>query len=348
MKKNIIFVWHEIPTYAAYQLDFIIKKSQHNIYVVTNHFINKQIKKILKKNVFSLKIISQRKKINNIVLDKQPHVVFSSGWRYKYIQNFTNYLKRNNTNLKIVSMVDNNFKNNFRQKIGKIYFKFFLSENYDFFWVPGKSTKKLLNYYGVSKKLIFENLYNVNQNIFFNKINLHKRKNNFIFVGQCIKRKNFDILARSFIENFKNKNIRLIVITNTSKRKINKKYLKNRNIRFYFNLTSKEISNKLNQNKFFILPSKVDHWPLALLEAISTGNICIVSKNLGNIYELGSKNLTVIKEIGYNSIKRTFNLVNNYSKKKLNRIVSINKKLSKKYYLNNFYITFKNILKNCE
>ena len=245
-------------------------------------------------------------------------------------------------------MVDNNFKNNFRQKIGKIYFKFFLSENYDFFWVPGKSSKKLLNYYGVSKKLIFENLYNINQNIFYNKINLHKRKNNFIFVGQCIKRKNFDILAKSFIENFKNKNIRLIVITNTSKRKINKKYLKNRNIRFYFNLTSKEISNKLNQNKFFILPSKVDHWPLALLEAISTGNICIVSKNLGNINELNSKNLTVIKEIGYSSIKRTFNLVNNYSKKKLNRIVSINKKLSKEYYLNNFYITFKNILKNCE
>ena len=57
MRENIIFLWHEIPAYAAYQLNYIIKKSPHNIYVITNNIISKQIKKILNKN------ISQKKKL---------------------------------------------------------------------------------------------------------------------------------------------------------------------------------------------------------------------------------------------------------------------------------------------
>ena len=348
MRENIIFLWHEIPAYAAYQLNYIIKKSPHNIYVITNNIISKQIKKILKKNIFSLKNISQKKKIDKIILDRKPRIVFSSGWRYKYIQNFILYLKRINADLKVISMIDNNFKNNLRQKFGKIYFKFFLNKNFDFFWVPGKSSRKLLNYYGVKNNLIFENLYNINQNIFNNKIELHRRKDNFIFVGQCIERKNFNILVSSFIKHFKDQKNELIIITNTSKKKLKKKYINNKKIKFNFNLSSKKVSQKLNQNKFFILPSKVDHWPLALLEAVSTGNICIVSKNLGNIYELGSKNLTVIKKINENSIKRAFNLVRTYSKKKLFQISKINKKSSRNFNLNNFNLTFEKILKNCE
>ena len=53
MKKNIIFLWHELPNYAAYQLNYIIKNSPNNIFVITNRIINNQIKKILKKNIYS-------------------------------------------------------------------------------------------------------------------------------------------------------------------------------------------------------------------------------------------------------------------------------------------------------
>ena len=39
MKKNIIFLWHELPNYAAYQLNYIIKNSPNNIFVITNRML---------------------------------------------------------------------------------------------------------------------------------------------------------------------------------------------------------------------------------------------------------------------------------------------------------------------
>ena len=348
MKKNIIFLWHEIPNYAAYQLSYIIKKSPHNFYVITNRIINDQIKKILKKKIFSLQNYNEKKKIKKIILNKKPQILFSSGWRYKYIQHMIKLIKKNNNNTKIISMIDNNFQNNLRQKLGKIYFKVFLKDLFDFFWVPGNSSKKLLNYYGVKNKYIFKNLYSVNEKIFFNKNNIENRKDNFVFVGQCIGRKNFYNLANLFLKNFYGLKNKLIVITTTPKKIIKKNYLSNEKINFYFNLSPKDISKKLNENKFFVLPSKIDHWPLAFLEALSTGNICIVSKNLGNIHEFGKSNLTILKKTDDKSINIALNLVRKYSKKKLIQIATKNFKLSKNFYLNNSYTIFKKILKNCE
>jgi len=224
----------------------------------------------------------------------------------------------------------------------------FLKDKFDFFWVPGNSSKKLLNYYGVKNKFIFENLYCVNEKIFFNKINITNRKNNFIFVGQCIERKNFEILANLFLKNFYSLKNKLIIITNTPKKKIKKKYLNNKKINFYFDLSPKQIAKKLNENKFFVLPSKIDHWPLAFLEAISVGNICIVSQYLGNIHELGKSNLTILKKIDQISIKKALNSARKYSKKKIIKIADKNHRLSKNFYLNETYTIFKNILKNCE
>lgn len=348
MKKNIIFLWHELPNYAAYQLNYIIKNSPNNIFVITNRIINNQIKKILKNNIYSLQNFEQKKKIKKLILDKEPQIIFTSGWRYKYVQSFIKFIKKNNNNAKIVSMIDNNFKNNFRQRLGKIYFKFFLRKTFDFFWVPGNSSKKLLNYYGVKNNLIFKNLYCVNEKIFFNRTNILSRKDNFIFVGQCIKRKNFDILAEFFHKKFDNLHNKLIVITNTPKKKIKKKYLISKKINFYFDLSPVDISKKLNENKFFILPSKLDHWPLAFLEAVSTGNICVVSKNLGNIKEIGKKNLIMLKKNDEKSLKKALNLVLKHSKKKLTQINIKNQKLSRNFHLTKSYAMFRNILKNCE
>ena len=96
------------------------------------------------------------------------------------------------------------------------------------------------------------------------------------------------------------------------------------------------------------MPSKVDHWPLALLEAVSTGNICIVSNYLGNISELGKRNLTILRKSDDKSVKKALNLVLNFSKKKLNQINLKNQKLSKNFYLTKSLVMFNNILKNCE
>jgi glycosyltransferase involved in cell wall biosynthesis len=348
MKKNIIFVWHEIPNYAAYQLNYIIKKSTNNIFIITNRLVNNQIKKILKNNIYSLQNLKEKKKIQKIILDKKPQIIFSSGWGYKYIQSLIKFIKHNN-NAKIVSMIDNNYKGTIRQRMGKYYFFYFLRDLFDFYWVPGKSTSKLLNFYGINKTKIFQNLYNINQSIFNNRLKYNNRKNNIIFTGQCIERKNFTFIA-DFFSNYKyNKFIKkLIVITSTPKSKIKKKYLKSKRIKFYFNLGSREVSEILNRNKFFILPSKEDHWPLALLEAISCGCICIISKSIGSIVDLKkNNNLLILNKNDDTSLAKTLQFISKFSKKRINELHKLNKNINFEYNLKNFYKTFKLILKNC-
>ena len=246
-------------------------------------------------------------------------------------------------------MIDNNYKATIRQKIGKYYFNLFLRNLFDFYWVPGKSSRKLLIFYGINKTKIFQNLYNINQSIFNNRLKNNNRKNNIIFTGQCIKRKNFTFIADFFNDYKYNYFIKkLIVITSTPKSKIKKKYLNSKKIKFYFNLESREVSRILNRNKFFILPSREDHWPLALLEAISCGCICIISKSIGSIIDLKkNNNLLILNKNDYFSLAYTLKLISKFSKKRINDIHKLNKNISFEYNLKNFYKAFKLILKNC-
>ena len=209
-------------------------------------------------------------------------------------------------------MVDNNFKKNFKQKLGKLYFKFFIKNNYNLFWVPGKSGSELMKYYGVEKNKIFEKLYCYDEKIFRPKKHISKRSNNFVFVGQAIYRKGFDLITKAF-EKIKNKNefLKFIIVTNTKKQDIKdyNKLKNNKNIIFKFNQSPNQVSNILNNNMYMILISREDHWPLAFLESTACGNICFISNRIGSIKDLkNNSNFFIIKKL---TIK---NVINNFSK----------------------------------
>ena len=93
-------------------------------------------------------------------------------------------------------MIDNSEKN-FRQLIGKYIFNTFFKNNFDAYWYSSRSSKKLLQSYGI-KKGIFKSLYSINRKLFNSKKNINKRSNNFIFVGQMINRKNINLLVTVF------------------------------------------------------------------------------------------------------------------------------------------------------
>ena len=86
-------------------------------------------------------------------------------------------------------MSDNSFKNTLRQKIGSIIYRIKYLNNFDAIWVPGKLGVKLMKFFGVPKKSIFQGLYCSNQKIYKKGKNLIKRTKTFLFVGQLIERK---------------------------------------------------------------------------------------------------------------------------------------------------------------
>ena len=340
--KNVFFLWKDAPFYAVYIIRNLIDNSKFKIKLITkidkkNH---SKYKKILEKNIVntSSKIYSNWSELNLVI----PDILFVSGWRYKEFKNLINYSKVKNT--KIVSMIDNNEKKNFRQLIGKYIFNTLYKNNFDAYWVPGESSKKLLQSYGI-KKGIFENLYSINSKLFYSKKNIKKRSNNFIFVGQMIKRKNIDLLVRVFKKIFiKYEHLKLYIITNNYKKNIIPLKFK-KNFIIKKNLSPQAVNDNLNLNKYFIFLSREDHWPLSVMESLSAGNILILSNKIGNYLELKKTSNIFFNDFNLNSIYQKIIKLINFDQKKLSTISKKNLKLSKKFDLNCNLEAFKNIIK---
>jgi glycosyltransferase involved in cell wall biosynthesis len=347
VNKNILFIWNEIPIYAAEQIRYLENNTNHN-YIVVSNIKNLSHKKSISKILKTKLIIYSSAKTINLVQRKLCKInldfIFTSGWAYKDIRDLTRSIKKKNENVRNVMMVDNCKKNNLKQFFGKFYFKNFIDPHYDCFWVPGKSSVHLLKYLGTQKKIV-EGLYSYNKDIFYSFKNLNKRASDFIFIGQLIKRKNF-LLAIDAFRSFSKiqKNSRLFIV-GRNPNNLNLNNYKFANIYFKINQSPKQISRLLNKCKFFVLPSKEDHWPLALLESIACNCISIISKNIGSISDfLPNKNIYVCKDLNPDSLQRSFLDVCKYDDKDLREVTMFNFKIKKKYHHNNFLINFNKII----
>ena len=343
--KNIFFLWKDAPFYAIYIIKNLIDNSKYRIKLITK--INKKnsssYKKILKKNIINI-----GNKTYSCWEDfklEEPDILFVSGWNYQEFKILINYSK--GKNIKIVSMIDNNKKNNFRQLIGKYIFKTILKNNFDAYWVPGESSRKLLNSYGI-KNGIFENLYSINRRIFNSKNKINRRSDNFIFVGQMINRKNIKLLISVFKKIFvKYRHLKLFIITNNYKKNIVPLGFK-KNFIIRKNLSPSDINTNFNLNKYFVLLSKEDHWPLSVMESLSAGNILILSNKIGSYCELRNTSNIFLKNYDLKIIYNKIIKLLNFDQNKLKKISNKNIQLSKKFDLNSNFKAFKNIIKHLD
>ena len=243
-------------------------------------------------------------------------------------------------------MVDNSKKNNLRQFFGKFFFISFIKKYYDCYWVPGNSSVSLLKSFQVRNEKIFTGLYSFNNRIFRASKKLESRAPNFVFIGQLINRKNFFLLIKSFLL-FKinnNNNSKLFIIGNNVN-KLNLNKYKNKNIFFKLNQSPAETSKILNKCRYFILPSRVDHWPLAFLEAIACGCVPIVSENVGSISDFKcGDNIIVLPNLKKKTLSNIFLSVLDFDRLRLSSIEKINKNISKKYSNDNFLLNFNKII----
>ena len=345
MNKKIIFFWNDITLYAAYQLKYLTNNTKHNFFIITNkkNFQFDNIKKILGKKIF----YSKKKNINYLrVIKEVPDFIFSSGWAYKDFNYFIKSVKKINPNIKTVMMVDNSKKSNLRQFFGKFFFISFIKKYYDCYWVPGNSSVDLLNSFQVKREKIFTGLYSYNDRIFRNNNKLENRDSNFVFIGQLINRKNFFLLIKSFLLfKIKNNNNSKLFIIGNNVNKLNLNKYKNKNIFFKLNQSPAQTSKILNKCRYFVLPSKDDHWPLAFLEAIACGCAPIVSKYVGSISDLKcGDNIMVLPNFHKNTLSKSFLSVLDYDRLRLRSIEKINTNISKKYNNDNFLFNFKKII----
>ncbi|MEK6881093.1 MAG: glycosyltransferase family 4 protein, partial [Nanoarchaeota archaeon] len=234
-------------------------------------------------------------KVEKEVLNYNPDVIIAHAYRHKHTTKVLKIAKKLNCKVFLVTHAPFVDKDSTRSLLAKLAVKF-----YDRF--IGKKTinqftkiiaiakweipylKKL----GVSDKKIVYIPNGIPDQFFKQKIKPFKRRN-IIFLGRISEVKNLQILIKAFnILNKKNKNLILEIIgpeeqpyagslkTLTEKLNLNVKFLPP-----IYNLNKK--IRALQEADIFVLPSKREAMPQALIEAMSLGKIVISSRTRGGL-----------------------------------------------------------------
>ena len=79
------------------------------------------------------------------------NVFIHTGWGFNKINEIDIRLKLLRPDIKIYVLVDNRLKYSLRQIIGSIYFRVFMRKLYDGYIVAGKSSYRLMKFFGVKE-----------------------------------------------------------------------------------------------------------------------------------------------------------------------------------------------------
>lgn len=338
---NIVFSWNELPKYAAYPLRKIIKENP-NVEVVSmrSHLPIKNLDKIIKKKIHWVK--NQNLRWKDLGIDV-PEIYFQAGWYKKSFSSLGNEVKKNGG--KVILLSDNTYKGNFRQKIGSIIFRLKYLRYFDAVWVPGYSGEKLMKFYGVSKKNIFQGLYSSNEEIYRKGLTISKRPKTFLYVGRLFKNKGFKELLNSF-KSFviKNSEWKLIIVGNGPLKNLIPKH---NNIKYFSFKKPEEIANLMRKSRFLVLPSYKDHWPLVVNEATLCGCGLILSDIIGNIPELSNKKNSLLCKTGSTTtLIKSLQEASTLSDKKLDLMFKESLKLGSKFTISNWKKNYYKIINN--
>jgi glycosyltransferase involved in cell wall biosynthesis len=174
-------------------------------------------------------------------------------------------------------MSDNIFHGSLKQWLGAIYFRLRLRKGYDAALVPGVRGAQFLRFLGMTQSTIRTGLYASDPAIF--RDDGRQKNGECIFVGQLIERKGI----RELVPAAKRLGI-LQRITFYGVGKL-RKWMLEQGCRIQGFIQPSELGEVLRNHSILVLPSRLDHWPLAVHEGALAGCALIVSDKTGSAYD---------------------------------------------------------------
>lgn len=327
MKQQIVIAWHGLPFYAACLIRAGIEKLGEPVYVIGS------------KPAVPIEGMEQAlgQPIHWIDIDlpfswsqlniEVPQIFIHTGWRYLAFNVLGQEVRQHGG--KVVSMIDNCWKNSPRQWIGSIVFRSVYRRWFNAVWVPGQSAERLCRFLGMPSKKIYQGLYGANPHIFSPGLPLPKREKKLLFVGQLVKRKGIDLLIQAFHKfhiHFPEWQLHVVgsgVLSEliTGPGIINESFMQ-----------PYDVSQLMKQSRFLVLPSYEEHWGLVIHEAALSGCGIIASKRVGSVEDLVSdKNGIILEKLSVKSIYTAILKAALFSDKKLNSIFHESCLLSSKF-----------------
>lgn len=196
-----------------------------------------------------------------------PEIVYVSGWMDKSYLKACAELKKKG--IPVVAGCDNQWKATIRQRLGVVYFKFFMDKYFDYLWVPGPFQFEFARRLGFAKNRILFNCYSADVEL-FTPNNLHNSSlpHRFLFLGRFEKVKGVELLAQAWNEIENTRHWTLTFIGNGS---LKEKLSNYPNIEVKEFIPPELLKKEISRYGCLILPSLSEPYALVIHEAMAAG-----------------------------------------------------------------------------
>jgi len=303
---DVAIAWHGLPFYAARLIRAGRERYGANIAVIgTRPKVPIQgIEEALGQNVTWIR--------DDECLNWQeigisvPRIFFQTGWRYPAFNRLGAEVRKSGG--AVVAMVDNRWRGDARQEIGRLVYRLFYRRSFNAVWVPGKGGQRLCREFGVAPESVFTGLYGADSRVFSSQKPICEREKRFLFVGQLIERKGVAELRDAWVAFSEgNPGWSLEVIGSGP---LEGMFRNVRGVRVSGFLQPHELAKRLSSSRVLVLPSHEDHWGVVVHEAALSGCALLLSNAVGAAEDLVSARNGILVEPGSSvSLRKGFELL---------------------------------------
>lgn len=224
--------------------------------------------------------------VRELVLARKPDLLIISGWSERAFRPlyFEPKLKR----VPKVMVVDNQFRGTFRQQAGRWAYRP-LFDRVDCFWAVGERAWQLGRFFGFSEKQLRRAAIGVDTQAFreaaIGRIVREEWPKQFVFTGRYHKRKGLDVLAAAYTL-YRSRHRDCWPLRTAGMGPEIKHLATVPGVSDLGFLSPEDIKSVLSEAGVFVLPSRYDAWPLALVEAASAGLPVIATEECGSAVEV--------------------------------------------------------------
>jgi glycosyltransferase involved in cell wall biosynthesis len=276
---RVAIVWHGLPAYAARLIRSVSAENELDLQVFGTHSPEspEYLEDVAGKPITWV----TPETADALAVDLNADVCFVSGWAFPECNVLARTARRRGAG--VVAMIDNRWRGDLRQQLGRVYFRLRLKRSIDYAWVPGESGEQLCRSLGFSAERISQGLYGGDPDMFCPRPG-RPRPPRIGFVGQLIHRKGFDLLVPAFQQlKAAFPDYELHVFGRGSLAPLATGVP---GLTLHSFAKPDEIACAMREFRMFVMPSRDDNWPLALHEAALSGCAIVTTRNVGNAAEL--------------------------------------------------------------
>ena len=279
--KNVLILFSRLSDYMLYTFESYTKANDVALHVVKKRPDLSEAPFQFNLNISNIRFYEQEEFSNSDLLNftnsLQPDLIICSGWanpKYNYV------IKKVHQSITCILTMDNQYHGTFKQKLGLIYSRLYITPRFKAIWVPGTPQRNYALKLGFKEDAIFEGWYVANALSFLRTEPIKKVTKKFVFVGRYVAHKGIKDLCEAFIkaQSQNNSDWELHCIGTGP---IKEDLPVHPNIKHLGFLQPEALKTYASEVGVFVLPSHFEPWGLVVQEFALAGFPLIVSNAVG-------------------------------------------------------------------